>query len=83
MHTVCIPQENRFKGKLYVNFCYLPNPICEGAPEGKYPVTISKEVLYGFTFIITKKHSSRYFVLKLIGKIDRKVYTAMIKQTPA
>ena len=53
--TVCIAQENRFKGKFYFSFCYRPNPVREGVPEGEYPVTVPKQMLYGFGFTLTKK----------------------------
>lgn len=55
--TACIVLENRFNVKFYFSFCYQPNPICEGAPEGEYPVTVSKEVLYGFRLTVTEKNS--------------------------
>ena len=29
--------------------------VCEGVPEGEYPVTVPKEVPYGFGFTVTKK----------------------------
>ena len=57
-HRVCIAQENRLEGKFHFNFCYQPNPICEGAPEGEYPVTEPKKVLYGLRVTVTKKQSS-------------------------
>ena len=53
--TVCIAQENRFKGKFYFSFCYRPNPVRGGVPEGEYPVTVPKQMLYGFGFTLTKK----------------------------
>ena len=53
--TVCIALENRFKGKFYFSFCYRPNPVREGVPEGEYPVTAPKQMLYGFGFTVPKK----------------------------
>ena len=34
-----------------------PNPICEGTPEGEYPVTVPEEVLCGFRFTVMQKSS--------------------------
>ena len=47
-----IPRKIRFQ------FCYQPNPLCKGTPEGEYPVTVPEEVLYGFRFTVAKKKSS-------------------------
>lgn len=51
--TVCIARMNIFKRK--TQLLLPPKSNLWSAPGGKYPVTIPKQVLYGFRFVITEK----------------------------
>jgi len=58
-YSLYSPREQiQVKRKLYFNYCYFSNSILAALRKGN-PVTIPKQVLYGFRFVI-KKESTRH-----------------------